>query len=376
MIRNPSSRRAITARVNESRRPTRGATRAATLKVPLAASESATRSPNRVVVPSTTTIRSGPPEPANRSGRKNRVAKKIGPRAADTQNHLLRTRSTNSRRMTAQTLRTGGLAFRAHYGSRRFRPHQVDEDLVQRRLHQLEPREPGTGGYESLQDHLRVCPRRELELGELPVVVHLLHQTPVGKDLLRGAGAAVESDDEMVSAMYPLDVRERAVHQLPAPRDDAQLLAQLFGLLHDVGREQDRLPAAAQVEHGVLHHLSIDGIEPRERLVDNQEIRVVEHGRDELHLLLHSLRQLVDPAQSPLSEPESLEPLPGPLARPPPVDAFHFAKKHEHVEHPHLAVQAALLREIADPLRVGPPAARLGADRLSPGGARPVPQDA
>src|SRR5438046_8982160 len=124
-------------------RPTRGATRAATLKGPLAASEAATRSPNRVVVPSTTTIRSGPPEPANRSGRKNRVAKKIGPRAADTQNHLLRTRSTNSRRMTAQTLRTGGLAFRAHYGYRRFRPHLVDEDYVQRRLHKLTHRESG-----------------------------------------------------------------------------------------------------------------------------------------------------------------------------------------------------------------------------------------
>src|SRR5213083_1893219 len=146
------------------------------------------------------------------------------------------------------------------------------------------------------------------------------------------------------------------------PRAMMQLLAQLFGLLHDVGREQDRLPAAAQVEHGVLHHLSIDGIEPRERLVENQEIRVVEHGRDELHLLLHSLRQLVDPAQSPLSEPESLEPLPGPLARPPPVDAFHLAQKHERVEHPHLAVQAALLREVADPLRVSAAAVSLPED--------------
>src|SRR5438094_4392993 len=175
-------------------RPTRGATRAATVKVPLAASESASGTLNSVGVPATPHIRAGPPEPANRSGRKNRVAKKMGPRAADTQNHLLRTRSTNSRRMTAQTLRTGGLAFRAHYGSRRFRPHQVDEDLVQRRLHQLAPREPGTGGHESLQDHLRVCPHRELELGELPVVVHLLHHTPVGKDLLPGAGPAVESD--------------------------------------------------------------------------------------------------------------------------------------------------------------------------------------
>src|SRR5437867_4227125 len=176
-------------------RPTRGATRAATVKVPLAASESATRSPNPVVVPSTTTIRSGPPEPVNRSGRKNRVAKKMGPRAADTQNHLLRTRSTNSRRMTAQTLRTGGLAFRAHHGSRRFRPHQVDEDLVERRLHQLEPREPGTGDYESLQDHLRVCPRRDLKLGDLPVVFNLLHQTPLAKNFRRGPGVAIKSDD-------------------------------------------------------------------------------------------------------------------------------------------------------------------------------------
>src|SRR2546426_11567732 len=167
MIRNPSSRRAITARVNESRRPTRGATRAATLKVPLAASESATRSPNRVVVPSTTTIRSGPPEPANRSGRKNRVAKKMGPRAADTQNHLLRTRSTNSRRMTAQTLRTGGLVFRAHHGSRRLRPHQVDEDLVQRRLLQLELRQPRARRHQLLEDLLGGGARRGLQLGLL-----------------------------------------------------------------------------------------------------------------------------------------------------------------------------------------------------------------
>src|SRR5207253_11464426 len=50
-----------------------------------------------------------------------------------------------------------------------------------------------------------------------------------------------------------------------------------------------------------------------------------------------------------------LEPFPCPLARPPPIDAFHLAEKYEHVEHPHLAVQAALLREVADPPRVGSP---------------------
>src|SRR5213592_1792516 len=96
--------------------------------------------------------------------------------------------------------------------------------------------------------------------------------------------------------------------ELPPPRDDAQLLAQLFGLLHDVGREQDGLPATPQVEHGVLHDLRVHRIQSRERLVQNQEIRVVEHGRDELHLLLRALGQLIDPAQAPLTETESLEP--------------------------------------------------------------------
>src|SRR2546422_5059311 len=41
------------------------------------------------------------------------------------------------------------------------------------------------------------------------------------------------------------------------------------------------------------------------------------------------------------------------------VDALHLAEEDEHVEHPHLAVQPALLREIADPLRVGAAAPRL-----------------
>jgi len=55
----------------------------------------------------------------------------------------------------------------------------------------------------------------------------------------------------------------------------------------------------------------------------------------------------------PLGKSESLEPCLRSLARLPPVDALHLAEEDEHVEHPHLAVQPALLREIADPLRVG-----------------------
>src|SRR5437667_1956606 len=352
-MRKPASRFCSTSVVSESTTlPLAGTRRARNIGLSLR--RWVIRAPTGPVVASTTTICRTPPRLARTVGSTNTAAKNSGPRSAITQNHRLRMRSTNSRRITTQTLR-----IRSRLSSRGIRADQVDEDLVQGRLLQLELRQPRPRRHQALQDLLRIGARGELQLGILPVVVHLAHEGLVCKQLRRPAEAAVEPDDQMVSAVDALDVRERAVHELPPLRDDAQLLAQLFGLLHDVGREQDRLPATPQVEQGVLHHLSIHGIEPRERLVENQEIRAVEHGRDELHLLLHSLRQLVDAAQAPLSEPESLEPLPGPLARAPPVDAFHLAKKHEHVEHPHLPVQATLLREIADPLRMGSPAARL-----------------
>src|SRR5258705_12986684 len=61
-------------------------------------------------------------------------ANNTGPRIAEIQNHLVRTRSTNSRRMTAQTLCTSchplGRSGNRR-GARRFRADQVDKDLVE-----------------------------------------------------------------------------------------------------------------------------------------------------------------------------------------------------------------------------------------------------
>src|SRR5256885_7149310 len=277
--RIPSSRWRPISRARDSSSPARGTDRVTTVNVLPRASESATRAPNPAAVPSTTTMAFVPPVEARRSGMMMIAAKNTGPRIADAQNHLLRTRSTNSRRITAQILRT-----------RCLRPHQVDEDLVQRRLLQLELGQARARHHQALEDLLWIGAGRELELGILAIVVHLADEGAVCEHLRRPAEASVEPDDEMESAACPLDVRERAVHEFPPPGDDAQLLAQLLSLLHDVGGEQDGLPATAQVEHRVLQHLSVHGIESRKRLVENHEGRGVEHGRNELHLLLHFLR--------------------------------------------------------------------------------------
>src|SRR2546426_4214155 len=78
-----------------------------------------------------------PTRPASRAGSRNTTPKNTGPSSAITQNHLLRIRSTNSRRTTAQTL-----CIRPRLGPRRVRPDQVDEDLVRSEEHTSELQSP------------------------------------------------------------------------------------------------------------------------------------------------------------------------------------------------------------------------------------------
>src|SRR2546425_4138332 len=163
------------------------------------------RAPTGPVVASTTTICRTPPRLARTVGSTNTAAKNSGPRSAITQNHRVRMRSTNSRRITTQTLR-----IRSRLGSRGIRADQVDEDLVQGRLLQLEFGQPRPRRHQALQDLLWIGARSELQLGILPVVINLAHEAFICKHVRCSAKAAVEPDDEMVSAMCPLDVRERS----------------------------------------------------------------------------------------------------------------------------------------------------------------------
>src|ERR1041385_1815608 len=350
----PSMRFAPTSLASESSTPGAPRTRRTTRNRRVESRRDTTAAPNPVLVLSTTTIRLTPPPPERSTGARKIAAKNTGPSMAITQKDLRRTRSLNSRRTTAQTLRIGHHAWLAPPP-----PHQIDEDLVERRLLELEPGKARPGRHEALQDVLGIGARGELELRILAVVVDLSYKSFVCKDFRCRSGAAVEPDDEMVAAVRSLDVVERSVHQLSPPRDDAELLAQLLRLLHDVRREEDRCAAGTELQDRVLHHLRVHRIEARERLIEHQQRGFVQDRRNELHFLLHALRELIDAAVAPVREAQAFEPLLAAFPGAASFDAFHLAEEHEHVEHPHLAVQAAFLREIADPLRVRAPAPRL-----------------
>src|SRR5207237_8718765 len=130
---------------------------------------------------------------------KNTAPNRTGTSSAPIQNHLFRTRSTNSRRTIAQILRIG-----SHAGLYRLRAYQVDENFQERRLAQLEARQPRSRPDQVAQHPLRVGPGGELDLGVLTVVIDFFDDRRVGKDSGRRSHAAVEPDDEMVSTACPL----------------------------------------------------------------------------------------------------------------------------------------------------------------------------
>ena len=95
--------------------------------------------------------------------------------------------------------------------------------------------------------------------------------------------------------MCPSDLFERPVEHFPSLRDDADEIAQLFGLVHVVGAEDNGPPLLSHLENGVAQHFLVDGIQPGAWLIQDQQLGLVNHRGNELHFLLHALGKRFHP---------------------------------------------------------------------------------
>ncbi len=77
----------------------------------------------------------------------------------------------------------------------------------------------------------------------------------------------------------------------------------------DVGREEDRLPAALQLEDEVADLLAPDGVEPAHRLVEHDEGGIAGERLGDAEPLLHALRVLPDLPVGGVGQPDQLEQL-------------------------------------------------------------------
>ena len=130
------------------------------------------------------------------------------------------------------------------------------------------------------------------------------------------------------------------------------MVADLLDGRHVVRREDDRRPLVAQRQYLVLQQVGVDRVETRKRLVEDQQFGFVQHRDDELHLLGHALRQLLDLFVPPVLNAELHEPLLEPYDGLAARKALQPGEKDGLFTDLHLLVKSALLRQVADAVNV------------------------
>ena len=122
---------------------------------------------------------------------------------------------------------------------------------------------------------------------------------------LNGVGS-LHRDDVLLVLLLHL-VNTAGEHHLGMV-EQGNLLAHFLDRCHVVGREQDGAALVTQGENLDLQLLGIHGVKARERFVKDQQGRAVDNGADELHLLLHTLGQVLHLFVFPFLEVKAVEP--------------------------------------------------------------------
>ena len=143
---------------------------------------------------------------------------------------------------------------------------------------------------------------------------------------------------------------DRAIGDDPPVDDHHDAVAHALHELQLVAGEHDRhAPRRPFAIQHLDQDVGADRVEARERLVEHEEVGLVHEGGGELHPLLVPERQALDPVLRAIGHPEGLEDLQAADPRGRPAHAVEPRQVDELVEDAHLRVEAALLRDVAEP---------------------------
>src|SRR6266508_751458 len=193
------------------------------------------------------------------------MKKKAGTMIDAIQNAFVRTRSRYSRRMTAKILvqlisssLDGPGFFDAGLSNR------VQVDLFELRVLRREALER-VAIDRSAEELALIGPRKERND---VAAVHRLAGGDSGQscDL---SGRRFHGQVEKIARKSPLQLAQVSFQNLLRPGEQADLVAELFRLLEDVGREDDRLPPPSEVAQVLLDDRGVDRIEARKRRVQD-----------------------------------------------------------------------------------------------------------
>ena len=294
--------------------------------------------------------RSAPACPRRRPGRasawgwRRRPAISTGISTSEMRKALLRTLARYSRRAMAQVLRIGAPPS-PRVGRRvGLRAGDAHEDVVQVRAAPPRSARPAPGSTSARRMDCGSQPGSSRSSCRRPK--SLTRATPGSRS--KATVAARDAHLDRVGGVALLDGVERAVEHLAPAVDHQDEVAHPLGHLHVVGGKQDGGPLAAELEDGLLDGLHVHRVQAGERLVEDQQLGLVQDGGDELDLLGHALGQRLHPPLLAVADAQPLEPQAALDPRPPVGHALERGEEPQQLAHRHLAVKPPLLGQVAD----------------------------
>ncbi len=111
---------------------------------------------------------------------------------------------------------------------------------------------------------------------------------------VEGVTAEARDQDLHVRDVEIQDARQRPDVQEPARPEDGHAVAEGLRVGEDVGREEHGLARLLEVQDDVPDQPAADGIEPGHRLVEDDELGIVDQGLGDSRPLHHPLREAAD----------------------------------------------------------------------------------
>ena len=130
---------------------------------------------------------------------------------------------------------------------------------------------------------------------------------------------------------------------------DDDVLAQMLHHIELMTGKQHGGACPRDLHQQLLHRVHREGIEPGERLIEDDQRRIVHQGRGQLDSLLIPVGQIVEASCCTIGQPQCIKPPVGRHSRPRGGKAGQPAKEQELVTHPHARIETALLRHVTEP---------------------------
>ena len=168
---------------------------------------------------------------------------------------------------------------------RRKEVQRLGGDVLTRRA----PAVPAVGSGHSARAAARL-PERQLRRSQPPVAA------PLRRVAGSAAGILHEFDEDVLEfAVAGQQLVDRTLAQETAAVDDGDAVADAFDLGEQVGVEQHRAAAGAELDDHVAHLAAADGVEVGGRFVEDEQLGLVQEGLGEREPLPHALGERAAP---------------------------------------------------------------------------------